>query len=144
MADADSTAIDTENRSNFDGLTDEQINSMDNDEFAEKLYLDMEKREACLSMDEMDAIEKFWEVDRVCRRMSLIHLTKPFKEISDMVKSNDEFALAVTDTLDLLNTESYEQFLSYLQQALTVMMLALAGREDMNQLRDKARAERVN
>lgn len=141
MADANSTPTLIADPSTIPewGATDWE--SMNQDEFANNLLAKMEGEEAILTCEEMDIIEKFWDVDRRNRRCSLVMLTKPFSWLREQVENDDDFAQSVAAMNVCLDASKYEQIANLLHDAQRRLMCAIACREDMSALLDKAKAE---
>ena len=118
--------------------------NMDEDEFADKILAKMENQCSILTCDEMDIIEKFWEQDRRARRCALIQLTKPFKWLRENVENDDEYAEAAVEILECIDPKKYEEIAKLISAAKVRVMCALAGREDMQILMDKAKTREEN
>ena len=113
----------------------EDWNALPEQEFAEKLVAQADDQGPALTHSDMDIIEECWEKRRAARRCALILLTKPFKEIREGVGKNREFALAVAEVISCNeNLDFYKGIHEFLVKAKVWGSIALAGREDMEEI----------
>lgn len=103
------------------------------DEDAEQILADAMKLPAELSCEEMDELERWWELERPNRRCALIYLTRPFKWVRKKTESSREFAVTLASIGELLNEQlaNYKRLVEMLERAQARMILALACRRDM-------------
>ncbi len=126
----------------LDGLTDEQINAMPEDDFCDALYASLQKQEALITCEQMDEIEQLWETERRSRRACLLMLTKPWAWLNEQVMNDREFALIAVQIMDIANTGKMYQGLADLMGTVSGWtMAALASRGDMSEVMAEARAD---
>jgi hypothetical protein len=112
----------------------------DHDPAKEEELFDMQREApAVLTQDKMFSLEKAIEADRegVCRRPALTVLTKPGKHLLDEIGNDAELAAAESaQILQALGpyTERLQSLLDMRLKSEAWLMVALATREDMNEL----------
>lgn len=123
------------------GMTDEEINAMPHDDFADALFAQMEAKEPLLTCEDMDEIEAMWERQRRNRRAALVLLTKPWTWLNQQVTEDRDFAVAVAQAKILADEAGLYKALAELMEAASVWsMMALASREDMSEVIEEAKA----
>lgn len=123
------------------GMTDEEINAMPHDDFADALFTQMEAKEPLLTCEDMDKIEAMWERQRRNRRAALVLLTKPWTWLNQQVAENRDFAVAVAQIKILTDEAELYKTLAELMKAASVWsMVALTSREDMSEVIEEAKA----
>ena len=117
--------------------------AMSSDEFADAMIKEVISAPAQLTCEQMDQIEARWRHDMSARRCALIMLTKPGTDYLEMVESKRDFAEAVAEIMQFLPEliKFHEAMIELLQRVNTWSMVAIAGREDMQELLDTARAD---
>ena len=123
-------------------MTDDAINAMPSDKFADKFLAEMDAKPAQISLDDMNAVEKRWVDELTNRRCALVMLTKPFHWLRDTTQNDDEFAKAVA-AISVMEgkIEYYKTVASLLEAAQWWAKIALLGREDGDKLVSDAKAE---
>lgn len=124
------------------GLTDEDWNAMDDKTYCENMEKLIDAAPAILSFGDMNKLEAWWRDGIRRRRCSLALLTMPARELAEKVQADRGFAVAVADVLDgIEDLENVAKELTNLFQAVQARtILALAGREDMQEIRNEAAA----
>lgn len=123
------------------GMTDEEINAMPPDDFADALFAQMATKTPLLSCDDMDEIEALWERQRCNRRAALVLLTKPWAWLNQQVSEDRGFAVAVAQIKMLADeAELYKGLAKFMEAASAWSMMALASREDMIDVIEEAKA----
>jgi hypothetical protein len=126
----------------LDDLTDEQIEALPMDEFADKLIARMKPQEALLTCEDMDEIEAMWERDKRNRRCTLALLTKPWEWLDQKISKDREFAVIVAQIKQYAEEEKfYKGMAELLGTAHVWAMVALSGREDMKEVIAEAKAQ---
>ncbi len=111
------------------------------DDFADKLIADLDSKGPLLTCDDMDKLERLWEEERRGRRCALVLMTKPFSWVREQVETDRDFAAAVAACYSYTReNELYKGTAALIEQANLWAMIALAGREDMNELLAEAEA----
>lgn len=110
------------------------------DKFAENLIAEVETRPAQITCDDMDRLEDWWRNSTRERRAALLMLTQPFVHIQKETMNDEQFAEAIAQTLECVSDVigGLQDLLEYLEVSKVWMMVALAGREDMRGIREKA------
>lgn len=125
----------------FLGMTDEEINAMPPDDFADAVFIQMETKEPLLTCEDMDEIEAMWERQRRTRRAALLLLTKPWAWLNQQVTENRDFAVAVAQIKMLADeVKLYKGLAKFMEEASLWGMLALADREDVDEVIEEAKA----
>jgi hypothetical protein len=108
---------------------------------ANRLLMKMMKLPAELSMEEMDAIEQWWESERINRRLALIFLTKPFKWIRRKTETDRKFAVNMSSVYHVLGEqlENYKNVGELLERIQVRMMFAMACRKDMDNVLEEGK-----
>lgn len=141
MQTAHQTAHPAKLASIFSGMTDEEIDAMSPDDFADALVAQMEAREPLLTCEDMDEIEAMWERQRCSRRAALGLLTKPWAWLNQQVTENRDFAVCVAQIKECADTIGlYKGMAEFMEAASVWGMVALAGREDMSEILAEAKA----
>jgi len=104
--------------------------AMSQGEFCDTLFEKLEAEPALLSCDEMDDIEKWWRSDMPTRRMALVFLTKPWKEVQQQIIEDDSFAAAAGEVVQCLDSERYKALAEVIDTAGWRIKMALCSRED--------------
>jgi hypothetical protein len=126
----------------FDKMTGAEIEAMPPDEFSDALFAKMEAAEPQLTCEDMDKIEAVWMSQKRDRRMALVMLTKPWAWLNQQVSKDRDFAKAVAEVEQYASRASlYKGLAEMMETAVVWCMLALAGREDMQELCNEAKAE---
>lgn len=118
--------------------------AMSQDEFADNLLEKMKGEEAVLTCEQMDIIEKFWDEDRRTRRAALAMLTKPYAWLEDKIQNDKEFAEAMVELLECVETDKYSCIANLLLDAQRRLICAISCREDLDELHVKVKAKRAN
>lgn len=123
------------------GMTDEEINAMPPDDFADALFAQMETKGPLLTCEDMDEIEAMLERQRRNRRAALVLLTKPWAWLNQQVTEDRGFAVAVAQIKMLADEVGLYRGLAEFMEAASVWgMIALASREDMSEVIEEAKA----
>ncbi|TVO79053.1 hypothetical protein [Sedimenticola selenatireducens] len=111
-------------------------NAMSPDEFSKNLIIHAEELGPGITSEEIDQVEAVFsgEALGVTRRLALSILNLSFPELREKVVADDEFAAAVADTFECLNTRYYTDTADLLQAAQLRMMVALSYRHDMDEV----------
>jgi hypothetical protein len=123
-------------------LTEEDWAAMDDKTYCENMDKVINAAPPLLSFEDMDKLERWWRDGVRRRRCSLILLTTPAKELVEKVQKDRGFAVAVADVLDgIKDLTNVAQELTELFNAVEARtILALAAREDMQEIMDEATA----
>ena len=132
MADKDSTPATIDKP-----VTPPEWETMNKDEFAGNILEKMKSEEAILTCEEMDIIEKFWEIDRRNRRATLIALTKPYSWLEEHIGNDSGFAEAMFEVFECIEPEKYKSIANLLLDAQRRIMCAITCRDDFDELRQK-------
>lgn len=114
---------------------------MNDENFAENLIAKIRDEKAILTCEEMDIIEKFWELDRSTRRCTLIALTKPYSWLEEQVQNDTKFAESMIELYQCIDPEKYKTIANLLLDANRRIMCAITCRDDMKDLMDKVKTE---
>jgi len=132
-------------------MTESQINTntpewgapewgqMSSEDFAESILVKLETEEAALTCEEMDIIEQFWRDDMRNRRCALVFLTKPFSEIREQIESDRGFAVCAAAAMDCIEPDRYQTIANLLRDVQRRLMVAVACREDMEEVLEEAK-----
>ena len=126
---------------NLSTMTDEEINAMPRDDFADAIFAELETKEPLLTCEDMDEIEAMWKRQTRTRRAALVLLTKPWAWLNQQVIEDRGFAVAVAEVKILADEAGLYKGLAKLMETASVWsMAALAGREDMSEIIEEAKA----
>jgi len=138
--------INVNSTSNPKAWTDEEMrlieaDKMDEDQFADRLYEQVEASPALINMEQVDTIEKIIRTD-MFRRAALLFATSSGAEICDKILNDRDFALAAADVFQGLDGAEtrYRQLADLLAAIHARLLVALAGREDMQEILDEAKS----
>lgn len=117
---------------------------------ADDILKDYKRRPALMSKETVFELDAAIRADKfgVSRRLGLLFLSKPCKELIENVQCDREFAVAVAQASDSVTEyrERLGDLVSSMEESEKRMMIALATREDMQAVlaeakRDKAHRE---
>ena len=109
--------------------------------FEEKIVRKLSKRPALVTLEVMDEIEAWWKATLAARRCAFATLTKPWPEMRDAIVNDTEAAEALAAVYTCFDSEKFENLAKLAGAAQAGMMVALAYREDMDELMAKAARE---
>ena len=115
---------------------------IDTDEDLDELFESLEMLPAQLTLAQMNLLEQRWKDNMLARRMALTILTKPFSEFRQLVETDRDFAEAVASTYTCVDgvIEYCRGVAGTLEASRVWMMVALAGREDMEEVIEAGKA----
>jgi hypothetical protein len=126
-------------------VADPDWDAMNSDEFADAITKCVQEAPAALTCADMDRIESIWREDMRNRRCALAMLTKPGADLMKGVENDRELAAAIAEVY--VRIPALIQFTDTLRELYEKMrgwsIVALAGREDMQELIDTAEKERA-
>lgn len=108
----------------------------------DQLLESMEQLPAQLTTTDMDNLERRWRESMRARRMALVMLTQSFQEFQQNVETDREFAVAVAATFACVEDqiEFCRGVAKTLETSKIWMMMALVGREDMEEVLEAGKA----
>ena len=123
----------------FEAKSDDVVNAMDADEFADYLLETIKHSSARLAKSDLNSFESRFEGvhSRRARRAALAYLTFTGKELFEKVERDRDFAIVTAGAA--ASIEEYEKYLrevaDLVGQASTMMNVALCCREDMESVK---------
>lgn len=135
MLNANSTATATQSISPK-ALIEEEPRQIDadtiDDDTADRIFEQLDAADAFITDQQLDLIEEIISHDAV-RRAGLVFATMPGRELCKKIEQDRDFAVCAASTLSGLNDAKirYQELAELLKQVHTRILLALCGREDM-------------
>ena len=116
------------------------LNSMPPDEFADYLFKKLESEQPQVPSDFSDSVDRRFQTN-AARRVGLIFLSKPWKEIADGVTEDRALAVAFAKVSMHLDESItlYKGLVELLGTAKLRMQLALCARKDMDEVLAEAK-----
>ncbi|WP_126286629.1 hypothetical protein [Burkholderia stagnalis] len=117
-------------------------NTMGKNKFADRIFEQIEAAPALISKDDVQSIENVIARDSF-RRAALLFATSSGAELCRKIENDREFARAVAHVHEELGSvvERYRELASLIHTVDARLMIALCGREDMQEIIQEVRQE---